>query len=110
MKEKKKILTFGVFDYFNLGHLRLLTQCKMHADSLIVAAQDDKYIKKYKPEAVVLYNVEERVEILDSLRIVDKVVVYDSVGTEILGKLDFDILALGETTLVKDLKMWRNGA
>ena len=24
----KKILTFGVFDYFHLGHLRLFKQCK----------------------------------------------------------------------------------
>ena len=30
----KKILTFGVFDYFHLGHLRLFKQCKKYADYL----------------------------------------------------------------------------
>lgn len=92
----KKILTFGVFDYFHLGHLRLFKQCKEHADFLIVAVQDEKSILKYKPEAKVLYSTEQRVELIENLRIVDKVVVYDSVSTSFLEQIDFDILALGE--------------
>lgn len=91
-----KILTFGVYDYFHLGHLRLFKQCKEYADYLIVAVQNGDYILKYKPDAKVLYSTEERVEILEALRIVDKVVVYDTVGVAALEKIDFDILALGE--------------
>ena len=91
-----KILTFGVYDYFHLGHLRLFKQCKEYGDYLIVAVQDSKYILKYKPDAKVLYTTEERVEILEALRIVDKVVVYHTVGEATLEKIDFDILALGE--------------
>ena len=67
-----KILTFGVYDYFHLGHLRLFKQCKAYADYLIVAVQDGNYIKKFKPDAKVLYTTEERVEMLEALRIVDK--------------------------------------
>ncbi len=91
-----KILTFGVYDYFHLGHLRLFKQCKEYGDYLIVAVQDSKYILKYKPDAKVLYTTEERVEILEALKIVDKVIVYDTVGEAALEKIDFDILALGE--------------
>lgn len=91
-----KILTFGVFDYFHLGHLRLFKQCKEYADYLIVAVQDGEYILKYKPDAKVLYSTDERVEILEGLRVVDEVVVYDAVGISALEKIDFDILALGE--------------
>ncbi|MCR5489283.1 MAG: adenylyltransferase/cytidyltransferase family protein [Saccharofermentans sp.] len=91
-----KILTFGVFDYFHLGHLRLFKQCKEHADYLVVAVQNEEFIKKYKPEANVLYSTDERVEILEALRIVDKVVRFNSVGVESLEQIDFDILALGE--------------
>ena len=95
-----KILTFGVYDYFHLGHLRLFKQCKQYADYLIVATQNGDYIKKFKPEAKVLYSTEERVEILEALRIVDKVVVYETVGVEALEKIEanvgFDVLALGE--------------
>ena len=75
-----KILTFGVYDYFHIGHLRLFKQCKEHADFLVVA----------------VYSTEERVEILEALRVVDQVVVYQTVGVAALEKIDFDILALGE--------------
>lgn len=91
-----KILTFGVYDYFHLGHLRLFNQCKEYADYLIVAVQDGEYILKFKPDADVLYSTEERVEILRALRVVDEVVVYQTVGVAALEKIDFDILALGE--------------
>lgn len=91
-----KILTFGVYDYFHLGHLRLFKQCKRYGDYLIVAVQDGDYIKKYKPEAKALYTTVERVEMLEALRIVDKVVVYESVEPKFLESVDFDILALGE--------------
>lgn len=92
----KKILTFGVYDYFHIGHLNLFKQCKKYGDYLIVAAQDSDYILKYKPDAKILYSTEERVAILKELRVVDEVIVYDSVSPETLEKIDFDILALGE--------------
>lgn len=91
-----KILTFGVYDYFHLGHLRLFKQCKEHADYLIVAVQDGESILKFKPEAKILYTTEERVEIIESLRCVDEVKIYDSLCPEYLETVDFDILALGE--------------
>ena len=91
-----RVLTFGVFDYFHLGHLRLFKQCKQHGDYLIVAVQDGEYIKKYKPDATVLYSTDQRVEMIEALRIVDRVVVYQTVGVGALEKIDFDVLALGE--------------
>ena len=106
-----KILTFGVYDYFHLGHLRLFKQCKEHADYLVVAVQNGDYIKQFKPEANVFYSTEQRVEILEALRIVDKVVVYDTVGVAALEKIDFDILALGEDHIGKrfdEITNWCN--
>lgn len=88
----KKIITFGVFDYFHLGHLRLFKQCKNYADYLIVAVQDSKYILMYKPESQIRYSTEERVEMLESLKIVDEVIVYDSLCENTLEKIDFEIL------------------
>ena len=97
----KTILTFGVFDYFHLGHLRLFKQCKEYADFLIVAVQREEYIKKYKPDAKILYSTAERVEILEALRIVDQVVLYNIVGVEALKNIEFDVLALGEDHIGK---------
>ena len=91
-----KVLTFGVFDFFHLGHLRLFKQCKEYGDYLIVAAQDGDHIKKFKPDARVLYSTDERVEILDSVKFIDSVIVYDQISPETLENIDFDILALGE--------------
>ena len=91
-----KILTFGVYDYFHLGHLRVFKQCKEYADFLIVAVQDSNYILKYKPDANVLYSTEERIEMLEALRIVDKVITYEQVSVDTMEKIDFDVLALGE--------------
>ena len=91
-----KILTFGVYDYFHLGHLRVFKQCKEYADFLIVAVQNSNYILKYKPDANVLYSTEERIEMLEALRIVDKVITYEQVSVDTMEKIDFDVLALGE--------------
>jgi glycerol-3-phosphate cytidylyltransferase len=92
----KKVITFGVFDYFHLGHLRLFKQCKKHGDYLIVAVQDGDFILKYKPDAKVMYSTEERVEMISALKVVDEVVVYQKICPEFLENIDFDILALGE--------------
>jgi len=89
-----KILTFGVFDYFHIGHLRLFVNCKKHADYLIVAVQKTEYIHKNKPEAKLLYTLQERVEILSALKVVDEVVPYSNVE-DAIKEIDFDILAIG---------------
>ena len=92
----KKIITFGVYDYFHLGHLRLFKQCKNYGDYLIVAIQEGDYILKYKPEAKVMYSTEERIEMISALKIVDEVITYQGISPEFLATVDFDILALGE--------------
>ena len=91
-----KIVTFGVFDYFHLGHLRLFKQCKQYGDHLIVAVQNGDYITKYKPNAKILYTTEERAEILSSIREVDEVYIYDECNVSTLKRISFDVLALGE--------------
>lgn len=91
----KKILTVGVYDYFHLGHLRLYKQCKEHGDYLIVAVQEGDYILKFKPNAKVLYSTDERMELVESIGIVDEVITYQSVD-EIVKDVDFDVFAVGE--------------
>lgn len=91
-----KVLTFGVFDYFHLGHLRLFKQCKKYGDYLIVGVQNEKFILKYKPNSKIIYSTEERKEMLESIKIVDKVIVYDEINLSFIENIDFDVLALGE--------------
>lgn len=67
----KKVVTFGVYDYFHLGHLRLFKNARELGDYLIVAVQDGNYILKTKPNAKVMYTTEERKELVGALRVVD---------------------------------------
>lgn len=91
----KKVITVGVFDYFHLGHLRLFQQAKNLGDYLIVAVQDNDWIKKTKPDANIMYSTQQRIELVSALRIVDEVIVYTDVEVT-LPTVDFDIFAVGE--------------
>lgn len=91
----KKVLTFGVFDYFHYGHLKLLERTKALGDYLIIAVQRSEEIHKTKPEAKILYSTEQRIEIIKSIRYVDEVVPYSQVDEDIKN-IDFDIFVRGE--------------
>lgn len=91
----EKVVTFGVYDYFHLGHLRLFKNARELGDYLIVAVQDGNYILKTKPNAKVMYTTEERKELVGALRVVDEVVDYTDVDVTIK-TLDFDVFAIGE--------------
>lgn len=94
----KKVLTFGVFDYFHYGHLKLLERAKALGDYLIVAVQRTEEIHKTKPEAKILYTTEQRIEIIKSICYVDEAVPYSQVADDIKN-IDFDIFARGEDQL-----------
>lgn len=91
----KRVITFGVFDFYHLGHLRLFKQIRKAVGEpchLIVAIQNGDFILDHKPDASVLYSTDERKEMLEANRFVDEVVVYDTVG-DYIGKAQFDVFA-----------------
>ena len=90
----KKVLTFGVFDYFHYGHLRLLDRCSKLGDYLIVAIQVDEEIAKNKPGVKIYYNYNQRKDFIDALRVVNETVPYTQVD-ETIKTIDFDVLVVG---------------
>lgn len=92
----KKVITFGVFDLFHIGHLNLFENIKrLIPDAyLIVAVQDTDFILKYKPNAKIWYSLDDRIKMIRALRCVDEVIVYNDVY-ETLKKVDFDVFAHG---------------
>ena len=46
----KKVMTFGTFDIFHLGHESFLKQARQYGDYLIVVIARDKTVKKVKGE------------------------------------------------------------
>lgn len=90
----KKILTVGVYDYLHIGHVNLFRRAKELGDYLIVAVQDSDFILKYKPNTKILYNTDERMYMVRSIRYVDEVVVYTDVD-RIVKEVDFDVFVTG---------------
>ena len=85
-----KVFTVGVFDYFHYGHLKLIERAKQLGDYLIVGVQEDSEVIKYKPNTRLMYNIEERIEMVESIRYVDQVISYKNVYDSIR-KIEFDI-------------------
>lgn len=90
----KKVITFGVFDYFHYGHLKLLERCKNIGDYLIVAIHDDKHVKINKPDLQLYYCEKERLEMVQAIRFVDLAILYTQID-ETIKEVDFDILVIG---------------
>lgn len=90
----KRIFTVGVYDLLHKGHVELFRRAKKLGDFLIVAVQDSDMVYEFKPEANLINNTEDRVYMVDSIKYVDKVVVYQSVY-EIIQKVDFDVFVTG---------------
>jgi cytidyltransferase-like protein len=94
---RKRVITFGVFDFFHFGHLNLFKNIKKMCGEdcyLIVCVQDSDYILKFKPEAKILYTTQERVEMLKELKVIDEVIIFTGVEVAIQ-KIGFDIWARG---------------
>lgn len=69
----KKVLTYGTFDLFHVGHLNILRRAKDFGDYLIVGLSTDEFNQNLKNKYTVI-NYEDRKEILESLRCVDLVI------------------------------------
>lgn len=72
-KKYKVGYTTGVFDMFHIGHLNILRRAKEQCDFLIVGVSTDELVMNYKNKKPIIC-FEDRAEIVDSIRFVDKVV------------------------------------
>lgn len=89
-----KVLTVGVFDLLHLGHILLFKRAKELGDFLIVAVQKDEFITKFKPNAKIIYDINNRLFMINSIKYVDKSVVYTDIS-KLMYEIDFDIWAKG---------------
>lgn len=69
----KKVLVFGAFDGLHPGHIDFFKQAKKLGDFLIVSVGTDKNVKIIKGRSP-HFNQQERLGLISSLKIVDKVV------------------------------------
>jgi glycerol-3-phosphate cytidylyltransferase len=92
----KRVITYGTFDMFHIGHLRLLQRLKELGDELIVAVSTDDFNKLKGKKTLISY--EHRAEIVANIKCVDKVIPEISWEQKIddIKKYDIDIFAIGE--------------
>lgn len=92
-----KVVTFGVYDMFHFGHLRLFRNIKKQFGEesfLTVCVQSSDFILKYKPESKIFYSTEERVEMIKNIRCVDEVKIYENIFPDIT-EVEFDVWVKG---------------
>ena len=68
----KKVITYGTFDLFHLGHVNLLKRARALGDQLIVGLSTDEFNQQKGKTTLVPYS--HRLEILKACRYVDKVI------------------------------------
>ena len=76
MKKYKRAITYGTFDLFHVGHLRLLKRVAALADELYVAVSSDEFNSIKGKTCVIPFA--ERAEIIESLACVTKVIREDN--------------------------------
>lgn len=74
----KTIFVNGTFDILHIGHIKLLNYARSLGDKLIVAIDSDKRVKKLKGENRPINNEQERKYLLENLRCVDEVIIFNS--------------------------------
>lgn len=95
---KKQIIgyTQGTFDTLHYGHIRLLKNAKDRCDYLIVGVNSDELVKLYKQKETVIKE-NERKEIIESIKYVDKVILVNTLDKTVHKKaLDFDVVFIGD--------------
>jgi D-beta-D-heptose 7-phosphate kinase/D-beta-D-heptose 1-phosphate adenosyltransferase len=93
---KRIVFTNGVFDLLHPGHLRYLQQARDLGDVLIVGVNSDRSVRSNKGSGRPITPELERVEILEALRCVDAVVVFDEdTPHDVISAIQPDILVKG---------------
>ncbi len=92
----KRIITFGTFDLFHIGHLNILRRAKEEGDYLIVGISSD-HLNELKGKSAV-FPLEERIAIVQSIRFVDEVFVEESLDLKdyYIKKYNADLLVMGD--------------
>ena len=74
----KRIVVNGTFDILHSGHLALLNHARSLGDYLVVAIDSDRRVRELKGTDRPINTQTERQELLENLRAVDEVKIFDS--------------------------------
>ena len=102
--------TNGCFDCLHCGHLSSLEQAREFCDRLVVAVNDDAYVRRHKGPTRPIQDERTRVRVLAGLELVDAVTVFgeetaedilSAVRPDVYAKEGYNLETLPEATLVR---------
>ncbi|WP_440054979.1 adenylyltransferase/cytidyltransferase family protein [Pseudoalteromonas sp. T1lg65] len=93
----KKVITFGTFDIFHVGHVNILERAKALGDYLVVGISSD-ILNFSKKGRMPVYSIQERMRIISALKFVDEVFIEESLELkeQYIKDFDADILVMGD--------------
>lgn len=101
---KTIVTTNGCFDILHVGHVRYLEETKKFGDILIVALNSDASVRRLKGEGRPINNEMDRAEVLNGLKSVDYVVLFDEDSpADLLAKIKPDVHTKGADYTVETL-------
>lgn len=94
---ERTVITFGTFDVFHVGHVRMLQRAAEHGDRLVVGVSADALNVTKKGRAPV-FSEDERMEIVASLKCVDDVFLEESLEKkrDYILQHDAKVLVMGD--------------
>lgn len=95
-KGKRIVFTNGCYDIIHPGHIKILNLAKKKGDVLIVGLNSDSSVKKIKGSARPIQNQQARAIVLESLSIIDYLVIFnEETPYKLIKELKPDILVKG---------------
>ncbi len=91
------VITFGTFDVFHVGHLRVIQRAASFGDRLVVGVSADE-LNMRKKGRLPVFSEAERLEIVNALKPVDEVFVEESLELkrEYILRYDAQVLVMGD--------------
>lgn len=95
MQKEKIVITYGTFDMFHIGHLRLLQRLKKLGDKLIVAVSTNEFNAIKGKTTVIPFT--DRIEIVKNIKCVDEVIAENNWEQKVsdIQKYNVSIFAMG---------------
>jgi len=94
--EKKVIFTNGCFDFIHRGHVTYLEKSKELGNYLIIGLNSDESVKRLKGENKPYNNQDDRKRVLESLKCVDEVIIFDEdTPYDLIKRIQPDIITKG---------------
>ena len=93
----KKVFVNGCFDVIHRGHIELFCEAKSLGNKLLVAIDSDKRVSDLKGPTRPINKQEDRKFILESIKYIDDVVIFDSEDNliKIIKQYEPDIMMVG---------------